>query len=243
MGLAFVPTEPPPDGGWDVLIAEWLAGLFIAPPTAATVANYRNGLGASFFDTLAETPACRPGVQRMRATLLTNDPPAVVARTLSVAFTLLFDGVGGGMSVAPYESAHVGDGGRLFQQPVSDMDRLLRLSEMSPARTFREPADHLSIELSLLAHLLRHEASHRAGVTLPTLLALLDDHLLVWVPIFADRCSVADGTGFYAGAAQVLAGFLRARRAALRTRRSRLPARAMAKTGRANKGEATWRSE
>ena len=32
--------------------------------------------------------------------------------------------------------------------------------------------------------------------------ALLDDHLLVWAPIFADRCQEYDRTGFYVARAQ-----------------------------------------
>jgi TorA-specific chaperone len=205
------PSRAPaaPETDWHASIVEWLAGLFMAPLSASAVENYRTGLGVDFLDTLAGEPRCAPGVQRIRSALTPEDPLPKVARRLAIAFTLLFDGVDGPNTVAPYESAHVGPSGRLFQAPTSEMGRLLRQWNMAVDDAFREPPDHLSIELALLAQLMRRGASHRAQA------ALLDDHLLAWVPIFAGRCCNADRTGFYAGAVWVLTGFLTARRASL----------------------------
>jgi TorA-specific chaperone len=209
MNMDLACTSRTEETGWNALIAEWLAGLFVAPISAAAVANYRDGLGATLMDILADELGCESGAQRMRSALTTDASPAVVARKLSAAFTLLFDGVGGHRTVSPYESAHVSASGRLFQAPASDMDSLLRQANLSINDMFREPPDHLSIELALLARLIRQDTGQRAQA------ALLDDHLLAWVPMFADQCCDADSTGFYAGAAGMLAGFLVAQRAAL----------------------------
>jgi TorA specific chaperone len=198
-----------PETGWHASILEWLAGLFMAPLSANAVESYRAGLGAVFLDDLACEPRCASGVQRIRSALTPEDPLPEVARRLAIAFTLLFDGVDGPNTVSPYESAHVGPSGRLFQAPAGDMNRLLRQWNMSVDDAFREPPDHLSVELALLAQLMRRGVGHRAQA------ALLDDHLLTWVPIFARRCCNADRTGFYAGAVWVLTGFLTARRALL----------------------------
>lgn len=197
------------DLGWNASIVEWLAGIFVAPPTTDTIVSYREGMGATLFDALAEEPACAAGAQRMLSALSVEGPAAAVARQLAAAFTQLFDGVGGSKTVSLYESAYVGVSGRLFQAPSSDMEKLLRQSNVSTRHAFREPPDHLSIELALLGRLLRHDADRQA----PT--ALLDDHLLVWVPAFAERCRECDRTGFYAGAAEVLTAFLIAQRLAL----------------------------
>jgi TorA-specific chaperone len=97
---------------------------------------------------------------------------------------------------------------------TGDMEKLLRQSDVSTDDAFREPSDHLAIELALLAWLIRRDADCRVQA------ALLDDHLLVWVPAFADRCRQCDPTGFYAGAAQVLMAFLTAHRATLPHRRA-----------------------
>jgi len=204
------------------MIAEWLAGLFMAPVLADVVTSYRVGLAARFLDLLADEPGCEAGVLRMRSALMTEDPPVTVARKLAAAFTLLFDGVGGPHTVSPYESAYVGGSGRLFGSPAAEMDRLLRQSDVSTDGAFREPPDHLSIELALLARLTRQDAGHQAQA------ALLDDHLLSWVPNFADRCGNADPTGFYAGAVGVLTAFLTAQRASLPVRRHTIPATGVA---------------
>jgi TorA-specific chaperone len=194
---------------WNASVAEWLAGIFVAPPTTDTIISYREGMGATLFDALAEEPACAAGARRMLSALNVEGSAAAVARQLAAAFTQLFDGSGGSRTVSPYESAHISISGRLFQAPSSDMEKLLRQSDVSTGHAFCEPPDHLSIELALLGRLLRDDADRQAQT------ALLDDHLLVWAPAFAERCRDYDPTGFYAGAAQVLTAFLIAQRLAL----------------------------
>jgi TorA-specific chaperone len=224
-----------PEVGWNALIAEWLAGLFMAPLSAAAVTSYRDGLGATFLDTLLDEPGCAAGVRPMRSALVTEGSAAAVAHKLALAFTILFDGVGGHRSVSPYESAHVSASGRLFQAPVSDMDLLLRQADMSIDDAVGEPSDHLSIELALLARLMRGGSPQAQA-------ALLDDHLLAWVPMFADRCRDADSTGFYAGAASLLMGFLVAQRTAFQGSKAILPVPAMPHTSYATTGVMPCRS-
>ena len=202
------------DNDWNAFVAEWLAGLFIGPVSADAVASYRIGLAAGFLDVLAVEPGCKPGVLSMRSALTTEDSPVTAARKLAAAFTLLFDGVGGPETVSPYESAYVGESGRLFGTPAGAMDHLLRRLDLSTHDALREPPDHLSVELALLARLMRGSSSCDAQA------ALLDDHLLVWVPSFAVRCRNADRTGFYAGAVDVMTVFLTAQRAALQVKRT-----------------------
>jgi TorA-specific chaperone len=171
-------------------------------------------MGATLFETLVTEPGCAAGAQRMQSALKSERSAAAVARQLAAAFTQLFDGVGGDKTVSSYESAYVGISGRLFQTATGDMEELLRQSDVSTDGAFREPSDHLSIELALLAWSIRHDADCQAQA------ALLDDHLLVWVPAFANRCLKYDRTGFYAGAAQVLMAFLVAQRVTLPHRRT-----------------------
>jgi len=197
-----------PDPRWNASIAEWLAGIFAAAPTADTVISYRERMGATLFASLAQDATCVAGARRMQSALDVEAPAATLARELAAAFTKLFDGVGGRTTVPPYESAHVSASGRLFQAPADEMEKLLRQSDVSINAAFREPSDHLSVELALLASLIRRGTDQVQA-------ALLDDHLLVWVPSFADRCRESDRTGFYAGAAQVLTAFLIAQRATL----------------------------
>jgi TorA-specific chaperone len=209
------------DSDWNAFVAEWLAGLFLRPLAIETVRSLREGPGAALLGALALQPECAVGARRMRDIVLAGDNPAEVARDLSNEFTLLFDGVGGPRTASPYESAYFGFSRRLFQAPTGEMNRLLWQADVSVSSDVKEPADHLSIELALLGRMMREGASHRNKC------ALLDLHLMAFTPMFADKCLEADRTGFYAAAADLMLGFLRALRDAFgdRSRPSTLPVR------------------
>jgi TorA-specific chaperone len=121
----------------------------------------------------------------------------------------LFEGVGGPRTVSPFESAHTGPRGRLFQAPAKDMEHLLSQTGLVLTCGIGEPSDHLSIELALLAHMLRDCSDW------PETASLLDRRLLNWVPGFARAIQLVDSTGFYAGVASLLVGFLYAQRRAI----------------------------
>jgi TorA-specific chaperone len=192
----------------NALIAEWLAGLFLRPLAIETVRSLREGPGAALLGALALQPEYGAGARRMRDIVQAGENPAEVARDLSNEFTLLFDGIGGPRTVSPYESAYFGFSHRLFQAPTSKMNSLLRRADVSVSSDVKEPADHLSIELALLGRMMREGASRRNQR------ALIDLHLMEFTPMFADKCFEADRTGFYAAAADLMLGFLRALRQA-----------------------------
>lgn len=200
------------DDDWDATLADWLAGLFAAPLSADTVASYRTGMGAVLLEALDDQPGCEAGVLAMAAALAASEPVPSVTRRLGRAFTHLFEGVGGPQTVSPFESVHASQPGRLFQASSTSMERRLHEAQIAPTTGHREPSDHISIELALLAHLIR------SGAPLRRQTELLDDHLLAWAPAFAAAVEINDDTGFYAGAASVLVGFLLEKRAALMDR-------------------------
>ena len=63
------------DFRWNASIVEWLAGIFVAPPSINAVVGYRGRMGAILFQVLAEEPGCHPGVQRMRSALTSKALP------------------------------------------------------------------------------------------------------------------------------------------------------------------------
>jgi len=206
------PWGSSPKDDWHAALADWLAGLFAAAPSVDTMLSYRNGLGARLLEALAHEPGCSGGALSMRGALTRDEPDTALTRRLGMAFTQLFEGAGGPRTVSPFESVHASPSGRLFQASSSAMDRRLRRARTAPGTGLREPSDHLSIELALLARLMRDPASvgEQAG--------LLDDHLLAWVPGFTRGVETHDPGGFYAGAAVVLLGFLTERRTLLMNR-------------------------
>ncbi|MBB5048715.1 TorA-specific chaperone [Rhodopseudomonas rhenobacensis] len=177
-----------------VLCLEWLASVFAAPPGYDTVVSYRSCELALWLDQLALDPAFSAGIARMQAALdPALDDDTLTAR-LGIGFGRLFSGIRGRDCIPPYESAFRGDG-RLFQVPTAEMEALLVVHNVVIAGGLAEPADHLSVELALLARLIA--ADHPAARDLQLRIAR-------WVPDFCDTCIARDRLGFWAGAAMVL---------------------------------------
>jgi TorA-specific chaperone len=176
----------------------WLAALFAVPPTPECVASYRRGPGAEMLCDLAKDPGLAHGVALLREALDTAADDTTVAGQLGRSFGLLFEGIGGPDTVPPYESAfRPGGTWRLFQAPTAEMDALLAERDLSVSPDSSIPADHLAIELALTAHVAA--AGDEAAAT------AMFERLAGWISAFADACVDADGEGFWAGAATVLA--------------------------------------
>ncbi|HEY0327565.1 MAG TPA: molecular chaperone TorD family protein [Rhodopseudomonas sp.] len=181
-----------------VLCLDWLASVFAAPPGDDTVVSYRSCELAAWLDQLALDPAFSAGIARMQAALDPALGDAALTARLGIGFGRLFSGIGGADCIAPYESAFRGDG-RLFQVPTAEMEALLVVHDVSIAGGLAEPADHLSIELTLMARLIA--ADHPAARDMQLRLAR-------WVPDFCDTCIARDRLGFWAGAAMVLTAII-----------------------------------
>lgn len=177
----------------DTALLLLLAGIFAAPPTEATIASLRAGAGAALLDRLGGEAGLAAPIAALRGRNDEAMDPAMLARRLGPVFGRLFLGIGGPSTVAPYESFHR-CGGRLFQAPVGEMDRLLAAHDLSVGLD-REPSDHLSIETAFLAHLVATDHSDRFD---------LAERLNGWVPAFRDGLASADETGFFAAAAGLL---------------------------------------
>lgn len=171
----------------------WLSALFARPPSATALAAHRVGPLAALIADLRRDPELAPTVEAFTAAIAGDDEAA--ARRIAIAHGRLFDGLGGPETVPPYESAHVGDG-RLFGPAVTDMERLLAAHDLSVGGEAHEPADHLAIELALMARLAASDHPDRT---------VLAARLAGWVPRFADACAEHDRCGFHAAAARLLA--------------------------------------
>lgn len=170
-----------------------LAGLFAVPPAPATVAELRRAAAGAAHADLAGDTGLAHGLALVFAAIAEEADDAALAARLERQFGLLFLGIGGPLTLAPYESAWRGDG-RLFQAPVAEMDRLLADLDLHVGLA-GEPSDHVAVEVGLLAHLVA--ADHAARPELATRLA-------DWLPAFRDALVVQDASGFYTGAATAL---------------------------------------
>lgn len=186
-------SEPlrPDDPAW---IFEWLAALFAAPPSPEAVAAHRRGPTSDRMVRLAADPALAAGIAAMRVDLVRPIDDAALTAEFGRTYGRLFEGIGGPGTVAPYESAHR-CGGRLFQAPTSEMEALLAAHDLSVSAATAEPADHLAIELALMARFVATDDPARAAMS---------GRLAGWIPAFAAAVIAADVSPFWAGAARIL---------------------------------------
>lgn len=203
--------NPKPDVAAAADLYRWLAGVFAREATADHLDRFDvDGLCAAFPDLIAD-PDTDAALERYCAFVAAQ--PDIEARRLDLASTYgtLFHGVGGPRDgVIPYESAYTMPGGRLFGDAVVAMQDLIAAMGLA-LRDTAEPADHIAIELELLAQLTDAPSQDAAAATRRR--QLLDDHLLVWGDAFCDLCIARDRSGYYALAALVLRHQLRHERA------------------------------
>lgn len=180
----------------DQTLLIWLSALFASAPTAETVAAHRRGAAGQILDALSHHDEFATGCRQMRTALDKPSDDAALAAELARKYGFLFDGIGGPGTVPPYESVfRPGAAWRLFQEPFSEMNALLGKHHLSVSSN-TVPADHLSMELALAAHLAA--AADRDFLE-------MTNRLASWVPGFAARCMATDEGGFWGGAARVLA--------------------------------------
>jgi TorA-specific chaperone len=191
----------------------WFARAFFAPPTPSEVADLQQGTAHRLLTALALTPEAALGIQTMRE-VLDCGPADQVAAAVGAAHARLFDGVGGLQATPPYRSLYSGERGLLCQQATLTMERVLRQHRLKLHETICEPADHLSIQLEVMAQLALRlaEVIDQQDVSLAPLCAdqidFLAHQLLSWVPEFSRRVAQQDELGFHAGLACVLLGVL-----------------------------------
>ncbi len=173
-------------------LLDWLAGFLSAPMSVATATACRSHEGNVLFHAIDEESGAMPGLAAMRCVFAGDDSDARLAARLSGRYVRLFEGPGGPATVYLSKSADAGPARRLQQQATADMESLLRRCDLAVRRGYREPADHLALELALLAALLRVGDQDAAQH--------LCRRLASWVPRAIAACSACDPGGFHLGA-------------------------------------------
>ena len=188
---------------------QWLSTLFAKEIDRETLDRYRQGAGQAVLKELSTVPALEAGIKELQHLLNQINDTDDYALELAGAYGFLFLGAGGPQSVPPYESVHTSERGTMFQEAERQTREILAKYGLSVSEDVREPADHIAIQLELMARLAETsveaeaaDAEH-AGALHIQQQAFLEDHLLNWVPAFSARCVEHDLSGFYAAIAQL----------------------------------------
>jgi len=127
-------------------------------------------------------------------------------------YTRLFVGPGR-LLAAPWESVYTNSERAVFQMETVSVKNWYRRFDLALASEYNEPADHIGLEFGFLAHLasLTIAASEiRDGADVKRLIVAQRDfvaqHILKWVPRWADDVIQNARTDFYRGLALLASG-------------------------------------
>jgi TorA maturation chaperone TorD len=108
-----------------------------------------------------------------------------------------------------YESVYTSKDHLVMQEARDQVVRLYRQEGLDKEHSFREPEDHIALELEFMAHLCVKAAEaldkdpEATRAYLEKQRDFLTDHLLVWVPKFSQDLARATRSDFYRGVALI----------------------------------------
>lgn len=176
--------------------AEALAALHDRELTAETIAALRE---VGFPANLGLLPAGERAQQtwRMMAAALPCVADAATLDRLAVDYAAIY--LTGAYGASPCESVWLDDDHLACQGPMFALRQLYAAAGLAAAAWRKRPDDHLVLQLLYLAHALRRAEEPD---DLRRLAAMMDEHLLRWLPDFAARVAERCELPFFA----VLAG-------------------------------------
>ena len=185
---------------------------------------YEKELDAAFAAELAEAarvesddPALAEGFAALQADLAGCDDGQL--ELLAVVFDRVFFGMGprSAQKAFPYESVYTSEGGLMMQEAYAEVLHVYRNAGFAKNPGFKEPEDHLAVELAFMALLCGRavealRAGDEAGAErrLRAQREFLCDHLLNWIDRFTADVRKAAEDGFYFDLATFTEDFLTA---------------------------------
>ncbi|SDR38364.1 molecular chaperone TorD [Pseudovibrio sp. Tun.PSC04-5.I4] len=199
------------------LVYRWLASFFTTEVKAETLESYGSPEGKALLEVFAMAPALVPLTAELTKLADQHKTQPQLTLDLASAFSKLFLGAGGQRTAPPYESAYFNEKGTLFQKPTAEMNEILQDLGISVNHSLKEPADHLGIQLNVLAEYIDREAlaeangdSTLAQTFHQNQISFFSSHLLNWVPTFCESCKLFDSVGLYKELATSLESWLTA---------------------------------
>ncbi|EGR4359857.1 molecular chaperone TorD [Vibrio cholerae] len=188
----------------------WLSSLFFKELSEQDIARYHSAEVRTFLSGLADEQSLSREVKHLVEALNRLQDRQDAQLELAADFCDLFlksdrD------SALPYASVYA-DQGLLNGKPAQQMRELLSTHGVKVEQNLNEPEDHLAIQLDFLAHLAisanQIEHSAQLSLALQAQSDFISQHLLTWLPAFAERCTQFDAFGLYSAAARLALAFI-----------------------------------
>lgn len=132
---------------------------------------------------------------------------------LAVEYASLFLNVGS-KPVYLAESVYLGKEHLLYEEPYFDVVRIYQLYGFKKRQSFKEPEDHIAVELEFMAHLcdlacrsLEQGKNDYGAGYMKNQEEFLDLHLSKWVPELVKKLRWASKNEFYLAIGDLLSGF------------------------------------
>lgn len=139
---------------------------------------------------------------------------ALFLQNLAAEYASLFLNVGP-RPVYLVESVYLGREPLLFEEPYFDAVRIYQLYGFKKRASFKEPEDHIAVELEFMAHLcdlacasLEQGKKEFAAGYMNNQVEFLDLHLSKWAQKLADKLKWATRNDFYSSLRDLLSGFI-----------------------------------
>ncbi|ENM3833955.1 molecular chaperone TorD [Vibrio cholerae] len=188
----------------------WLSSLFFKELSEQDIDRYHSAEVRTFLSGLADEQSLNREVKHLVEALNRLQDRQDAQLELAADFCDLFlksdrD------SALPYASVYT-DKGLLNGKPAQQMRELLGAHGVKVEQNLNEPEDHLAIQLDFLAHLAisanQIEHSAQLSLALQAQSDFISQHLLTWLPAFAERCTQFDAFGLYSAAARLALAFI-----------------------------------
>lgn len=182
-----------------------IAALHDREPTRELLTELKAVPASGWLAVPPERDPALKGLRLMRGFLepIAGDADAALLDALAVDFGDIY--LTFAFRASATESPWFDDEGLERQAAMFAVREFYRRHGLAAADWRKRPDDHLVTQLEFIAHLVETDPG---GAGLAETAAFLDDHLLRWVPAFAQRVSERCATGFYAGAALLTQGYL-----------------------------------
>jgi len=133
---------------------------------------------------------------------------------MQVDYTRLF--IGSAEVIAPpWGSVYLSDSRLMFQEKTLEVRSWYQRFGLQSEKLYREPDDHIGLELAFLAHLaklgiqaLGEEDPEQFAALLDAQRNFLSEHMLRWAPRFCEQVVAEAKTDFYRGMALLMRGAL-----------------------------------